>query len=318
VAGGGSRSAVIAALLANSGIAVMKFVGWLFTGSGAMLAEGVHSVADAGNQALLLLGGCRAQRADSAEHPFGYGRERYFWAFVVAIVLFALGGLFALYEGFAKLAHPHPLEAPAWAIGILAGAIVLEFFSFRTAVLVAQPMRRGRSWPEFVLSSKDPDIAVVLLEDLGAMLGLVLALVGVLLALYVDPIFDGVGTLAIGILLFAIAVLLMIEMKSLLIGEAANEEDRRAIEGAVTGTPRVRRLIHYRTMHLGPEEILLGAKIELDPSLDAAAIAAAIDAAEARIRAAVPAVDLIYLEPDLHRPGKARSAGEPLPEHRAD
>lgn len=309
MAGGGSRSAVIAALLANTGIAVMKFVGWLFTGSGAMLAEGVHSVADAGNQALLLWGGSRAQRADSAEHPFGYGRERYFWAFVVAIVLFALGGLFALYEGFAKLAHPHPLEAPGWAIGILAGAIVLELFSFRTAILVAQPMRRGRSWTEFVRSSKDPDIAVVLLEDLGALLGLVLALVGVLLALTVDPIFDGLGTLAIGILLFVIAVVLMIEMKSLLIGEAAGAEDRRAIEAALAGTPHVRRLIHYRTMHLGPEEILLGAKIELDPSLDAPAIAAAIDAAEARVRAAVPSVDLIYLEPDLHRPGKGRSAG---------
>jgi cation diffusion facilitator family transporter len=311
VAGGGSRSAVIAALLANGSISVMKFVGWFFTGSTAMLAEGVHSVADTGNQALLLLGSSRAQRKESELHPFGYGRERYFWAFVVAIVLFALGGLFALYEGIEKIAHPHPLESPGWAIGILIGAIVLELLSFRTAIRVAQPMRRGRSWVEFVRRSKDPDIAVVLLEDLGAMLGLVVALVGVLLALFVHPLFDGIGTLAIGVLLFAIAVVLMIEMKSLLIGEGAEPEDRRAIEEALVAAPEVRRVIHYRTMHLGPEEILLAAKVELAETLSFAAIAEAIDAAEARVRAAVPAVDLIYLEPDLHRPGKAKRTPAP-------
>ncbi|MBL8900831.1 MAG: cation transporter [Planctomycetes bacterium] len=288
-------------MAANGGISVMKFVGWFFTGSASMLAEAVHSVADTGNQALLLWGGSRAQRKDSEEHPFGYGRERYFWAFVVAIVLFALGGLFALYEGIEKLAHPHPLESPGWAIGILGVAIVLEFLSFRTALVIAEPMRKGRTWTQFVRTSKDPDIAVVLLEDLGAMLGLVIALVGVLLALWVDPLFDGIGTLAIGVLLFAIAVVLMMEMKSLLIGEAADPLDRRAIEEALVGTDGIRRVIHFRTMHLGPEEILLAAKVELEHALTLAEIAAAIDVAEAKVRAAVPSVARIYLEPDLYR-----------------
>lgn len=301
MASGGSRSAVLAALLANGGISISKFVAWIFTGSTAMLAEAVHSVADTGNQALLLWGGKRSQRATSAEHPFGYGRERYFWAFVVAIVLFALGGLFALYEGVDKLAHPHPLTSPAWAIGTLVGAIVLELLSFRTAIRVAQPMRRGRSWMQFVRGSKDPDIAVVLLEDLGALLGLVIALVGVFLALTVSPIFDGIATLTIGALLFGIAIVLMIEMKSLLIGEAADEFHRLAITAALVEAPEIERVIHSRTMHLGPEEILLAAKLQFAKDLSVTAIAHAIDAAEARVRAAVPIVKLIYLEPDLWR-----------------
>lgn len=296
---------MLAAMAANGGIALIKFVAWFFTGSASMLAEGVHSVADTGNQALLLWGGHRAKRAESVEHPFGYGRERYFWAFVVAIVLFALGGLFATYEGIDKLVHPHPITSPGWAIGTLLGAIALELWSFRTAIVVAQPLRRGRPWHVFVRGSKDPDIAVVLLEDLGALLGLVLALVGVLLALWVDPRFDGLGTLAIGALLFAIAVVLMWEMKSLLIGEAADPEHRRAIEQALVAAPEIRRVIHARTMHLGPDEILLAAKVELAPELTVAGIAAAIDAAEARVRAAVPAVDLVYLEPDLYRQDRA-------------
>lgn len=301
----GSKSAVLAALGANGGIAAMKFVAFAMTGSAALLAEAVHSVADTGNQALLLLGGHRAAREPNEEHPFGHGRERYFWAFVVAIVLFALGGLFALYEGFEKLRHPHPLEAPAWAIGTLLAAIACESFSFFVAIRVASPMRRGRPWSSFVRRSKDPEIAVVLLEDLGALLGLALALAGVFLALYVDPVFDGLATLAIGGLLFAIALVLMTEMKSLLIGESADSLVREEILAALRGTPEVETVIHSRTLQLGPEEILLAAKVALAPELDTGGVARAIDAAEARVRAAVPAVRWIFLEPDLLRSSRS-------------
>jgi len=307
----GSRRAIFAAFLANLGIAGSKLAAFLATGAASMLAEAVHSFADTGNQALLLLGAARGRRAPSVEHPFGYGRERYFWAFVVALVLFSMGALFAIAEGIEKLRHPHALERAEWAIGVLAVAIVLESFSLRTAVREANAVRGSEGWWSFVRHSKSPELPVVLLEDVGALVGLVFALAGIGLAIATgEPRFDAFGSVAIGVLLAAIAVVLAKEMKSLLIGESAAPGVTAAIRGALEATPQVRRLIHLRTLHLGPEELLVAAKIELDSNLCFADIARAIDAAEARVRAQVPAARLIFLEPDVMRSGESPDARE--------
>ena len=298
----GSRKAIIAALIANSGIAVAKFVGFLITGSASLLAEAVHSVADTSNQGLLLFGGSRSRRKATPQHPFGYGRERYFWAFVVALVLFSMGGLFAIYEGIEKLRHPHEPESFGIAVGILLVAIALETFSLTTAVREANHVRGDQSWWSFIHRSKNPELPVVLLEDVGAEIGLFLALGGVILAHVTDePRWDAAGSLGIGILLVVIAIVLATEMKSLLLGEAASPTDEQAIRGAVEGTPAVRRLIHMRTQHLGPDELLVAAKLEFDANLSVAQLADAVNDTETRLRAAVPAARVIYLEPDLTR-----------------
>jgi cation diffusion facilitator family transporter len=305
----GSKRAIFAAFLANLGIAIAKFVGFLITGASSMLAESIHSVADTTNQGLLFHGGRQAARPATPEHPFGYGRDRYFWSFVVALVLFSIGGLFAIYEGIEKLRNPHDIDSPAVAFTILGVAVVLELFSLRTAVKESNRVRGSLTWSQFVRRSKSPELPVVLLEDLGALFGLIFALAGVGLAVALDePVWDAVGTIAIGVLLITIAVILVIEMKSLLIGEAATAEQQRGILGAIEETPGVRRLIHMRTLHLGPEELLVAAKIELAGSLDVREVADAIDAAEGRIRAAVPIARVIYLEPDLF---SAAEAAEP-------
>jgi len=301
-ASGGTR-AIVAALLANLGIAVTKFLAFLLTASSSMLAESIHSVADSGNQALLLLGGRRARRAPTTEHPFGYGRERYIYAFIVAIVLFSLGGLFALYEGWRKLQEPHPIESWQWVpITVLVVAIVMESFSFRTAIVESNHVRGDQSWVQFVRHAKAPELPVVLLEDLGALLGLVLALFGVGLTLLTgDGVWDGIGTVCIGVLLVVIAVVLAIETKSLLLGEGAGRDTLRRIEQALVADESVERVIHMRTLHLGPEELLVAAKIAVAHDETAVDIARAIDAAEARVRAAEPIARVIYLEPDLLR-----------------
>ncbi|BBX21657.1 putative cation transporter [Mycolicibacter terrae] len=298
----GSTRAIIAALAANAGIAVAKFVGYAITGSAAMLAEAVHSVVDTSNQALLLFGQRAAAKAPDALHPFGYGRSRYFWSFVVALVLFSLGSMFAMFEGYEKVRHPVELSSPVVAVTILVVAILLEAFSFRTAVRESRPLKGDGSWLRFLRTSRNPELPVVLLEDTGALIGLLLALAGVGLSMLTDnPVWDGVATLGIGALLGVIAVFLMVEMHSLLIGEGATVAEDRAIRAALEGTANVTRLIHIRTQYLGPDEMLVGAKIAVVPRLDLSAIAATIDAAEANIRAAVPAARVIYLEPDLDR-----------------
>ncbi|HLF99232.1 MAG TPA: cation diffusion facilitator family transporter [Acidimicrobiia bacterium] len=298
----GSRKAIIAAFVANLGIAIAKFVGFAVTGSASMLAEAVHSVADTSNQGLLLLGGRRAGRAATADHPFGYGRERYFWAFVVALVIFSLGALFALFEAEEKLRHPHPLESPNVAIVILSMAIVFELLSLRTAVRESRPHKGSASWITFIRRSKSPELPVVLLEDIGALFGLVFALAGVILAdVTGNDRFDAVGSLAIGILLAVIAVTLMIEMKSLLIGEAATPEREGTIRSVVEKRPEVQRIIHMKTQHLGPEELLVALKVQLNPGLTVEEIADAINALETDVRSAVPVARVIYVEPDLHR-----------------
>ncbi|MDQ3457001.1 MAG: cation diffusion facilitator family transporter [Actinomycetota bacterium] len=302
----GGTKAIIAALLANTGIAIAKFIAFLITGASSMLAESVHSVADASNQGLLLLGGKRAKRAATPQHPFGFGRERYIYAFIVAIVLFSLGGLFALYEGYHKielvLEGESELVNPLVAIVVLVVAIGLETFSLRTAIIESNHVRGSQSWVQFIRHSRAPELPVILLEDIGAEIGLILALIGVgLSALTDNAIYDGIGTMCIGLLLVIIAVILAIETKSLLLGESATEADVARIEAAIVAEPMVGGLIHMRTLHLGPEELLVAAKIAIDAQDNAADVAAAIDAAEVRIREAVPIARVIYLEPDLRK-----------------
>jgi cation diffusion facilitator family transporter len=302
VSTGGGTKAIVAALVANLGIAASKFVAFAVTGSASMASEGVHSLADSGNQLLLLVGGRRAQRAADTEHPFGYGRSRYIYAFIVSIVLFSIGGLYAVYEGSHKILHPSELSSPQWAIGVLAVAVVLEGFSLRTAVREADHVRSGLGWWQFVRHAKAPELPVVLLEDTGAILGLVVALVGVCLATLTDNArWDGAGSLTIGLLLVVIAIILATEMNSLLIGEAGSRADVDAIRAALEAGDDVRRVIHLKTLHLGPEELLVAAKIAVAHDDTARAVAAAIDAAEVRVRSAVPIARVIYLEPDIDR-----------------
>ncbi len=301
MAGHGGTRAIIAALLANAGIATAKFIGWLITGSSSMLAEAVHSVADTSNQGLLLLGGRQAKRAATTEHPFGYGRDRYFYSFVVALLLFTLGSVFALYEGIHKLESHEPLTSPLVAVGILVVAIGLESYSFRTAIKESRPLKGSGTWWQFIRQSKVPGLPVVLLEDFGALVGLAFALLGVgLTVLTGDSIYDAFGTIAIGLLLGVIAVILIIEMKSLLIGEGATGPVLARINEGLTGGG-VARVLHVRTQYIGPEELLVAAKIALTPGLPVEDVAREIDAAEARVREAVPDARLIYLEPDLDR-----------------
>jgi cation diffusion facilitator family transporter len=312
VAAGGGTRAIVAAMAANAGIAVAKFVAYVVTGSASLLAESIHSVADTSNQGLLLLGGKRARRIADDRYQFGYGRERYFWSFVVAMVLFSLGGLYSIYEGVTKIRHPHELTSIGWAIGVLLVAIGLESFSFRTAIVEARKVRGERGWWEYIRSSRSPELPVVLLEDAGALLGLLLAMIGI--GLYVvtgDPLWDAVGTLCIGALLLVIASVLTVEMKSLLIGEAALDRDIRAIKSAIEASAHVVRVIDVRTQHIGPEELLVAGKIEFSSSLRVPDLAAAIDAVETSIREVVPMAGRIYLEPDVWRENHVPSPDRP-------
>ncbi|QXE36573.1 cation diffusion facilitator family transporter [Streptomyces sp. GMY02] len=308
----GGTKAIVAALGANLAIAVAKFVAFAFSGSSSMLAEGVHSVADSGNQGLLLLGGKKAQREATPQHPFGYGRERYIYAFLVSIVLFSIGGMFAIYEGYEKIKHPHEIEAWYWPVGVLVFAIIAESISFRTAIKESNATRGSLSWSEFVRRAKAPELPVVLLEDLGALVGLVLALGGVCVSLATgDGLWDGIGTLCIGVLLILIALVLAAETKSLLLGESAGTEDVEKIEAALVDGDVVTGIIHMRTLHLGPEELLVAAKIAVQHDDTAAEVARAIDAAESRIREAVPIARVIYLEPDIYSESAAAAGTNP-------
>ncbi|MDY0815545.1 cation diffusion facilitator family transporter [Kitasatospora purpeofusca] len=308
----GGTKALVAALAANLGIAVSKFVAFAFSGSSSMLAEGVHSLADSGNQVLLLVGGKRAQREATPQHPFGYGRERYIYAFLVSIVLFSVGGMFAVYEGYEKIAHPHELDNWYWPVGVLVLAIALESWSFLTAFREAVKDKGTHGWPAYIRRAKAPELPVVLLEDTGALIGLVLALFGVgLTAITGDGVWDGIGTLSIGVLLIVIALVLAVETRSLLLGESAHPEVVARIRDALVDHDSVDRVIHMRTLHLGPEELLVAAKIAVPADSTASEVAAAIDAAEVRIRRAVPIARVIYLEPDIYSAEKAAAGDDP-------
>ena len=312
MAADGGTKAVLAALMANVGIAVLKFLAFLLTGSSSMLAESIHSVADSGNQGLLLLGGKRSRREATPEHPFGFGRERYIYSFIVAIVLFSVGGLFALYEAFHKYEAIHAgepnelLESRWWwvPVAVLVGAILMEGFSFRTAIHESNKVRGRASWVAFIRRAKGPELPVILLEDFAALVGLAFALAGVGLSLLTENAYwDVVGTTAIGLLLVFVAVVLAVETKSLLLGESATSEAQRRICDALTGTAGIDRVIHMKTLHLGPEELLVAVKVGVDGELDAAQVAESIDSAERAIRAAEPVAQVIYIEPDIYVEG---------------
>ncbi|MGK2853207.1 MAG: cation diffusion facilitator family transporter [Microbacteriaceae bacterium] len=298
----GGTKAIVAAFGANLGIAVTKFIAWFFSGSSSMLAEGVHSLADSGNQLLLLIGGRRSRRSADEDHPFGYGRERYVFAFVVAIILFSVGGVFSLLEGISKIQEPHPIDVWWLPLLVLVVAIGLESFSLRTAVKESNPLRGSQSWVQFIRHAKAPELPVVLLEDVAALLGLLLALTGVSASIITgDGLWDGIGTVLIGVLLIVVAIVLGIETSSLLVGEGAGRADAEAIKQAITSSAGVERIIHIKTLYLGPDELLVAAKIGLtgNPSLIEAT--ATIDAIEDRVREAVPVARVIYLEPDIWR-----------------
>jgi cation diffusion facilitator family transporter len=303
--------AVVAALGANLGIAVTKFVAFALTQSSSMLAEAIHSVADSGNQVLLLVGGRRSTREATARHPFGYGRERYIYAFIVSVVIFFIGGVFAAYEAWHKFGHPEPIEGWHWVpIVVLLVAIGLESFSFRTAIQETNKIRGKASWVEFVRRARVPELPVILLEDLAALVGLILALFGVSMTLIThNGMWDAIGTASIALLLIVVAAVLAIEMKSLLVGESATGDQLEAIERAIVDGPEVECVIHMRTVHLGPEELLVAAKIAVRHDESAEDVARGIDAAEARVRAAVPIAKVIYLEPDIYQANKAEEGG---------
>ena len=296
----GGKKAIIAALMANIGIAISKFVAFIFTGSSSMLSEAIHSVADASNQVLLLVGNKRSQKPADEKHPFGYGRRRFVYGFIVAVVLFLIGGLFSLYEGLHKWQDPEPLNDWWIAVLVLVVAIGLETVSFRTALREANKSRGKRSLAKFVKDSRQPELPVILLEDAGALLGLVFALVGVGMAVITgDGRWDAVGAMAVGILLVVIAIFLAMEMATMLVGESALPEEVAAIRAALESAPLVERVIHLRTVHMGPDELLVAAKIAISQSETAAGIAAGINEAERALRAAVPTALYVFIEPDL-------------------
>jgi cation diffusion facilitator family transporter len=300
------NKAIIAALGANLGIAATKLIAWAFSGSSSMLAEGVHSLADSGNQLLLLLGGRKSRKDADTEHPFGYGRERYVYAFVVSIILFSIGGVFSLYEGVQKLQDPHPLEVPWLPILVLLVAMALESFSLRTAIKESNHTRGTETWVQFIRHAKAPELPVVLLEDVAALSGLVLAFLGVGLTIVTgDPIWDAIGTICIGVLLVLVAIVLGIETKSLLVGEGAGTADTAKIQRAILNGPETQRIIHMKTLYLGPDELLVAAKLAFDAELRFSDVAASIDVIEERVRAAMPSARAIYLEPDVfHDPSR--------------
>jgi cation diffusion facilitator family transporter len=313
VSASGGTKAVVAALLANLGIAATKLLAYVLTGSSSMLAEAIHSFADSGNQVLLLVGGRRSVREATPQHPFGFGRERYIYAFIVSIVLFSVGGLFALYEGVHKVQHPEGIDKWQWVpLAVLGIGLTLESLSFRTAIREANHIRSGVSWRDFIRHARAPELPVILLEDFAALIGLVLALFGVGLTLITgNGVWDGIGTLCIGALLVMVAFVLGIETKSLLLGESATDVQVDAITTALAGVDGVVRIIHMKTMHLGPEELLVAAKIAVAPGTSAERISETIDVAEAGIRSAVPIARVIYLEPDIDR--GPRKPAEALP-----
>ncbi|MFL6089173.1 MAG: cation diffusion facilitator family transporter [Aeromicrobium sp.] len=305
---GGGTKAVVAALLANTGIAITKFIAFLLTGFSAMLAESIHSLADSGNQLLLLIGGKRSQRDATEEHPFGYGRERYIYAFVVAVVLFSVGGLFTLYESIHKLLalEHHQLEAHGWRqyvpVVVLGMSIVLEGFSFRTAIVEGRESKGSHTWREYIRHAKAPELPVILLEDLAALIGLAFALVAVVLTLVTrDPVYDILGSALIGALLIVVAVILTVEVKSLLVGEAASRESIARIRGALDSAPGLDGVVHLKTLHIAPEELLVAAKVAVRRGALSEDIAQAIDDAEAAVRTAEPMATQIFLEPDIRR-----------------
>lgn len=305
----GGKKAILAALLANLGVAIAKFVGFLVTGAASMMAEAIHSVADTSNQILLLIGDRRAAKAPDRTHQFGYARNVYFYGFVVALVIFILGGVFSVVEGIEKIMHAQqgaePGSNPLVAIIILLVAMVLEGSSLATAMKESKKVKGDDTWWQFVRHSHEPSLIVVLMEDSGALLGLLFALIGVSVSWATgNQVWDGAGALCIGILLITIAIVLIVEMKSLLIGESLGREEFDYLIAALESVPQVQRVIYCQTEFLGPAEVLVAAKIGVPPEISSAELARAIDEAEAAVRRNDKKRYRIFIEPDIDQQQK--------------
>jgi cation diffusion facilitator family transporter len=292
-----SKKAIFAAIGANVAIAATKFTAAAFTGSSAMLSEGIHSLVDSGNGLLLLLGIRMSQKPADVSHPFGYGKELYFWTLIVAIMIFAVGGGMAMYEGITHLTHPNPLHNPRWNYIVLGLAIVFEGYSWSVAVKEFRAAWRGREVWRTIRTSKDPTLFTVLFEDSAALLGLLVALVGVYLGHRLqNPYLDGIASLVIGSILAVVAVLLAYESKGLLVGESADPEAVASIRALTEADPAVERAMPPLTMHLGPHEILLNLDIKFREALSAGEIEAAVDRLEKNIRSRHPDIKHIFIE----------------------
>jgi len=293
----GSKKVIFAALAGNTLIAITKFAAAFWTGSSAMLSEGIHSLVDTGNQGLLLHGMARAGRPADETHPFGYGREIYFWAFVVAILIFAVGAGVSIYEGIIKVLDPHPVEDAFVNYAVLGAAFVFEGAAWWVAFREFQTDKGRAGFLAAVRDSKDPTIFTVLFEDTAAMLGLFVAFVGIAIAEATGIAWiDGAASIVIGFILAMTAVLLAIETKGLLIGEAASPRLVSTIEGLVAATPTVRALNELRTMHLGPSEVLLALSLDFEDNLTAGKVEDAIYALEVTIKGLFPEVTRLYIE----------------------
>lgn len=305
-----SKKVIFAALAGNSLIAVTKLAAAIFTGSSAMLSEAIHSAVDTGNQGLLLYGLKRSGRAPDKQHPFGYGMELYFWAFVVALLIFAVGSGVSIYEGIHKITDPHPLTSVYINYIVLGLAIVFEAGAWYVAFRAFRHQKGSRTLWRAIRASKDPSIFAVLLEDTAALLGLLIALVGIFLGEVLGiPELDGVASILIGLLLAAIAILLAIETKGLLVGESADPRLVERLQLTAGKSPGVRRVNEVLTMHLGPHDILLNLSVDFRDSLTAEEIEDEIEAMERRIRKAVPEVKRIFVEAQSrqsHRREKTR------------
>lgn len=313
---GGGKTAVVAALLGNLGIAAAKFVAFGFTRSSAMLAEGFHSLADTGNQALMLLGLKLAARPPDDDHPYGYGKETYFWSFVVAMSIFTLGAAFAIYEGIHKLIEisghegVHELRSQTWALAVLGVSLGLEAVSFAVAMRAFAHEKGTLTLRQAVVESRAATVITVLFEDAAALLGLVLALVGVgLTALTGNPVFDALASLAIGAVLACVAFFLAAMTKRLLIGQSATPRVEAAIRAAIEGLDGVDSVIELKTLHMGADYILLNLGVDFAEGLDTGRMEALIDAIEDRVKAAVPAVRRIFIEADTVKEAVAQQAG---------
>lgn len=298
-----SKAAVLAALLANVGVGISKFIAFLLTGASSMLAEAVHSVADSSNQILLLIGGRQSKQKPTRSHPFGYGRVHFLYAFMVSIVLFSLGGLFAVAQGVSKIKNPDALQSPLVAYGVLVVAIALEAWALRTVLSEARRFKpKHQSWWQYMQRTKSVNHVVLMLEDSAALIGLGLAAGGISLSLLTgNPIWDGVATLLIGGLLVAVATILFHEVKSLLIGEAADPAIENEMLQIILSVEGVDRVVDLKTLYIGPAELFIAMKVTVGSEDNAATVAWTIDEIEARLRKAFPAAEMIYVEPDLYK-----------------
>ena len=295
--------AVIGALFANGLIAILKFIAAVITGSSGMMAEALHSVADTTNQVFLLLGLRFYKRPASEKHPFGYGKERFFWSFSAAIFIFGVGATYAIYEGIEKLRHPHPPTNLKWAYWVLGISFVLETGSIGLAIYqeVKEAHHEGLTFGEYLRESKDPTAKTVLFEDSAALIGIVIAAAGLVLTEYqvggsAGAYWDGMASIVIGLVLAVVAFVLARSSRGLLLGEAANPKVLQAIKKAIESHPNVERVVELLTMHLAPKQILINAHVKLRPNLVTNDVVSSIEEVEKRIKQAEPKVEMIFLE----------------------